>query len=126
LALRPCCNMNRHFAHRAAWLALLGLSTLAALPSAAQTPPFDLNQPNVIESGERLFNRRCAGKCHGLDAFAGEDAPSLRERAHLTPLISYVMIAYGKPPTAMPPWKDRLSEEDIWRLVAYVVSLQRP
>ena len=41
-------------------------------------------------------------------------------------MADYVMIAYGRPGTAMPPWKERLSEEDIWRLVAYVVSLQRP
>ncbi len=118
--------MNRCFARCAALLAL-GLSALTSAPSLAQmTPPFDLSQAAVIAAGESLFNRRCAGKCHGLDAFAGEDAPSLRERSHLTPLIAYVMINYGKPPTAMPPWKDRLSDEDIWRLVAYVVSLQRP
>ena len=117
--------MNRRSALRAALLAL-GLSALPIQPSVAQVPPFDLNQAAVITAGESLFNRRCAGKCHGLDAFAGEDAPSLRERSHLTPLIAYVMITYGKPATAMPPWKERLSDEDIWRLVAYVVSLQRP
>ncbi len=117
--------MNRCSARRAALLAL-GLSALATGPALAQVPPFDLTQAAVIASGETLFNRRCAGKCHGLDAYAGEDAPSLRERSHLTPPIAYVMISYGKPPTAMPPWKDRLSDEDIWRLVAYVVSLQRP
>lgn len=80
----------------------------------------------MIAAGETLFNRRCAGKCHGLDAFAGEDAPSLRERSHLTPQIAYVMITYGRSGTAMPPWKERLSDEEIWRLVAYVVSLQKP
>ena len=119
--------MDRRSARRAALLAL-SLSAFALLPSVAQMsePPFDLTQAAVITAGESLFNRRCAGKCHGLDAFAGEDAPSLRERSHLTPPIAYVMIAYGKPPTAMPPWKERLSDEDIWRLVAYVVSLQSP
>jgi len=107
---------------------VLGLSALAVWPAAAQmpNPPFDLHQASVIAAGETLFNRRCAGKCHGLDAFAGEDAPSLRERSYLTPMISYVMITYGRPGTAMPPWQERLSDEDIWRLVAYVVSLQKP
>lgn len=118
--------MNRRSACGIALLAL-GLSVLAVWPAAAQmpNPPFDLSRADVISSGEALFNRRCAGKCHGLDAFAGEDAPSLRERPHLTPPITYVMITYGRPRTAMPPWKDRLPEEDIWRLVAYVVSLQK-
>lgn len=106
----------------------LGLSAIAIWPSVAQvpSPPFDLSRATVIASGESLFNRRCAGKCHGLDAFAGEDAPSLHQRSHLTPMIAYVMIAYGRPGTPMPPWKERLPEEDIWRLVAYVVSLQKP
>ena len=119
--------MNRRSACRAAFLAL-GLSLLAIRPAAAQVPPppFDLGRASVIAAGETLFNRRCAGKCHGLDAFAGEDAPSLRERSYLTPMISYVMITYGRPGTAMPPWKERLSDEDIWRLAAYVVSLQQP
>ena len=119
--------MNRGSARRSTWLAL-SFSALAIWPAAAQMPgpPFELDQATVIASGEALFNRRCAGKCHGLDAFAGEDAPSLHERSHLTASIAYVMIAYGRPGTAMPPWRERLSEEDIWRLVAYVVSLQKP
>ena len=119
--------MNRRSARRSALLAL-SISALAFWPAAAQmpSPPFDLDRAAVIASGESLFNRRCAGKCHGLDAFAGEDAPSLHERSHLTAPIAYVMIAYGRPGTAMPPWKERLSDEDIWRLVAYVVSLQKP
>jgi mono/diheme cytochrome c family protein len=119
--------MNRRSACRACLLAL-GLSVLAIRPAAAQVPPapFDLSRASVIAAGEALFNRRCAGKCHGLDAFAGEDAPSLRARSHLTPPVAYVMITYGRPGTAMPAWKERLSDEDIWRLVAYVVSLQEP
>lgn len=119
--------MNRHSASRSALLGL-SLSALAIWPAAAQVPdpPFDLKQATVIASGEALFNRRCAGKCHGLDAYSGEDAPSLHERPHLTPMIAYVMINYGRPGTAMPSWKERLPDEDIWRLVAYVVSLQKP
>jgi cytochrome c55X len=119
--------MIRLSASRAILLAL-GVGALALPPALAQVPapPFDLRRAEVIAAGESLFNRRCAGKCHGLDAYAGEDAPSLRERSHLTPLIAYVMITYGRPGTAMPPWKDRLSDEEIWRVVAYVVSLQEP
>lgn len=119
--------MNRRSAWRACWVAL-GLSVLAIRPAVAQVPPapFDLSQPSVIAAGEALFNRRCAGKCHGLDAYAGEDAPSLRARSHLTPPIAYIMITYGRPGTAMPAWQERLSDEDIWRLVAYVASLQEP
>ncbi|MEQ1804340.1 MAG: cytochrome c [Burkholderiaceae bacterium] len=120
--------MNRRTSRRAARLLALGLCALSMGRAAAQMsePPFDLTQAAVIASGEALFNRRCAGKCHGRDAYAGEDAPSLYGRSHLTPPIAYVMINYGKPSTAMPPWKDRLTDEEIWRLVAYVVSLQRP
>jgi mono/diheme cytochrome c family protein len=119
--------MNRRSACRALVRAL-GICALALPPALAQVPPppFDLHRGDVIAAGESLFNRRCAGKCHGLDAYAGEDAPSLRQRPHLTSMIAYVMIAYGRPGTAMPPWKDRLSDEEIWRLAAYVASLQEP
>ncbi len=119
--------MNRRSARRAVLL-VLGLAPLVTLSAVAQVPnpPFDLNQPTVIAAGESLFNRRCAGKCHGLKAYAGEDAPSLRERSHLTPLIAYVFITFGRSGTAMPAWKERLSDEDIWRLAAYVASLQKP
>jgi len=119
--------MNRRFACRASRLAL-ALSALAIWPAAAQAPapPFDLSRATVIAAGESLFNRRCAGKCHGLDAYAGEDAPSLRGRSHLTPLIAYIMINYGRSGTPMVGWKERLPDEDIWRLAAYVASLQKP
>lgn len=118
--------MNRRSACRATLLAL-GLASLAICPAAAQvpSPPFDLNRATVIAAGESLFNHRCAGKCHGLDAYAGEEAPSLRERSHLTPLIAYIMITYGRSGTPMPSWKERLPDEDIWRLAAYVASIQK-
>ena len=119
--------MTRRSAGCATLLAL-GLAALAIWPAAAQapTPPFDPERAAVIAAGESLFNRRCAGKCHGLDAYAGEDGPSLRERSYLTPVVAYIMIAWGQPRSAMPPWKDRLPDEDIWRLAAYVSSLQKP
>jgi mono/diheme cytochrome c family protein len=119
--------MNRRSVACATVLAL-GLSALAIWPAVAQapTPPFELQRPAVIAAGESLFNRSCAGKCHGLDAHAGEDAPSLRERSYLTPVVAYIMITWGRPETNMPPWKDRLPDEDLWRLAAYVSSLQKP
>jgi mono/diheme cytochrome c family protein len=119
--------MNRRSACCAALLAL-GLSALAMWPAAAQvpSPPFNLARAEVIAAGETLFNRSCAGKCHGLDAFAGEDAPSLRERSYLTPVVAYIMITWGRPMSSMTAWKDRLPDEDIWRLAAYVSSLQKP
>lgn len=119
--------MNRSSAGCATLLAL-SLSAFAIWPAAAQAPipPFDLERTAVIAAGEALFNRRCAGRCHGLDAYAGEEGPSLRERSYLTPAVAYIMIAWGRPRSAMPPWKDRLPEEDLWRLAAYVSSLRKP
>lgn len=80
----------------------------------------------MIAAGESLFNYRCAGKCHALNAHASDDGPSLRERSYLTPAVAYIMIAWGRPGSAMTAWKDRLPDEDIWRLAAYVSSLQKP
>lgn len=44
---------------------------------------------------------------------------------YLTPEFVYVTITGGRPGTAMPSWKDRLSVDELWRISAYVASLQK-
>jgi mono/diheme cytochrome c family protein len=93
-------------------------------PAGGAAPPFDLTEAATIAAGESLFNRRCAGKCHGLDGHAGEDAPTIRGKEYLTPVFVYITVTMGRPGSAMPSWKDRLTEDELWRVVAYVVSLR--
>ena len=108
------------------WLAtaLLGLTWL---PGIAQTqeykPTFDLKAPAIIAEGQRLFNRRCAGQCHGRDGQEGFQGPSLFGKVYLDPPYVSVTLLTGRPGSAMPPWTGRLPGEDLLKIIAFVSSL---
>ena len=99
----------------------LGLALLAAAQGA--DPPFDLTAPTFIAQGQALFNGRCAGRCHGLNGAEGMEAPNLTGKTHLTAWFVYDTLITGRPGTAMPSWVDRFSNEELWQLTAFVVSL---
>ncbi len=103
----------------------LGLSMSSLGMAQTLTAPFDLRDPGVIESGRDAFNRHCDGRCHGIDGVEGIDGPKLNGKDYLTPEFVYVTITGGRPGTAMPSWKDRLSVAELWRISAYVASLQQ-
>jgi mono/diheme cytochrome c family protein len=89
-------------------------------PNAA--PPFDLTDRSVIEEGARLFGQTCTHYCHGKDGGASR-APKLRGRK-LEPDYVYARITKGTP-SGMPAFGTGMSEENIWKLVAYVVSVSK-
>ena len=94
------------------------------------TPP-DLNSPEMLTRGLRLYREHCA-QCHGAPGVArdalgmgmtpvpvnlaqtGRDWPA----AHI-----YWVIKYGIKMTGMPAWKYRMSEEDLWATTAFVKQL---
>jgi mono/diheme cytochrome c family protein len=105
-------------------LAILLLLVPAALPLADDfSPPFDLKDAAVIARGNKLFNQRCAGRCHGVDGQEGFDAPILAGKTYLTPGFVFGTLWIGRPGTAMPTWQGRLSREEIWEVTAFVSSL---
>ncbi|MGF1595183.1 MAG: c-type cytochrome [Kiloniellaceae bacterium] len=88
--------------------------------------------PKVIEDGGDLYRRNCAA-CHGTDGRGDGDAgldlvPSPALLARLMDIQGSVdeyllwSIAEGGQPfgTAMPSYKDRLTEDQIWQIVAYM------
>lgn len=103
----------------------LGLLMSSSVVAQMLSPPFDLHDPQVIESGRDAFNRHCDGRCHGTDGVQGIDGPKLNGKDYLTPEFVYLTITGGRPGTAMPSWEDRLSVADLWRISAYVASLQQ-
>jgi len=100
------------------------LWTSQARGSDLDAPPFDLSDPQVVEKGRVLFNTKCNGGCHGRGGQPGMDGPALAGRDHFTPQFVYLTVTYGRPSRRMPSWKDRISDEEIWLVTAYVMSLQ--
>ena len=84
--------------------------------------PFDDNAFGTAE-GQRLFSQmNCAG-CHSHGG--GGMGPALMDDQWIygsTPTQIFASIAEGRA-NGMPTWKYRLTNEQIWQLVAYVRSL---
>lgn len=84
-------------------------------------PPFALDDPDVVAAGQEIFNTNCA-PCHGQDGtgvvpgaldLTGEYA------AGLSDTYMFFRVSEGVRGTAMPPWKDRLTEEERWQVIGY-------
>jgi mono/diheme cytochrome c family protein len=83
-------------------------------------PPFDLADTKVIGEGAQLFRQSCTAYCHGKDGGASR-APKLRG-AKLETGYVYARISKGSP-NGMPGFEATMPRENIWKLVAYVMSL---
>ena len=91
----------------------------------AQQPSVDLKDPAVVGAGRILFARSCSvGYCHGAEGRAG-GGPRLRGKPW-EPGYLYRVTAEGIPRSSMPGWKEKLSPDEIWSVVAYVMSLSDP
>jgi len=87
--------------------------------------PFQ-GQPEAIQQGRETFNARCT-VCHGFDGSAGEIGPALGLEGRRFALQSaseiFGAIKNGIPTTGMPPTPD-LSDDDAWRVTAYIQALR--
>ncbi len=101
----------------------IGATSVAAEDAAAK-PPFNLNDPAIINEGRIQFAQTCV-YCHG-NAGSGGKAGPIAGRTDLTQDYLFTTISNGKRAGSlvMPTWKDSLDEPTIWKLVAYVLSLQ--
>ena len=109
------------------WLvtAVVGVVWLRFLAQAQDfKPPSNLQSPELIAEGRAFFNQRCAGRCHGVDGQEGEQPNSaLVGKAYLDPIFVYVTLITGRPGSAMPSWKGRLSDDELWKVIAFTSSL---
>lgn len=120
---------------------LVAFFALAVMPITAQeeNPPFDPEEiplptsPILAGGGRLLYFENCA-PCHGLTG--GADGPSSgglpappprfdRPPAMLesSPAQLFHTTKFGRIENLMPPWGNRLSDEQIWRAVMYAWSL---
>ena len=80
-----------------------------------------LKDPQAIAEGERLFATGCAsGYCHGAGGVGG-GGPRLRGK-QFQPDYLFKIISNGIVGTPMIAFKTELSEDQIWKVVAYVMS----
>lgn len=80
-----------------------------------------LTDPQSIEEGSKLFAISCGNAyCHGTGGNGG-GAPRLRGKG-LEAAYAFKAISNGLPGTSMPGFKSELSEEQIWKLVAFILS----
>ncbi|OGW00878.1 MAG: hypothetical protein A2Z59_05240 [Nitrospinae bacterium RIFCSPLOWO2_02_39_17] len=98
-----------------------------------------------VEKGRFLFNHRGCIICHGKDAKGGVRNPNSQSGEEI-PALVYVKEGYTKeelierikggipvvakkdtdksePPINMPPWKDKLTDEEIGNIVDYLFSI---
>jgi mono/diheme cytochrome c family protein len=110
---------------RIAALALLlaGLPAVQAQEAAAVPSAEDLRNPEWVQAGREKFGQTCA-YCHGKEGDSGKNRP-FRERIDWDPVQIHDVITNGRKRGAnvMPAWKGSLSDDDIWRITAFIRSL---
>ncbi len=93
----------------------------ASATCAAQGKEDKLKDPQFIAEGARLFAPACGNAyCHGTDGKGG-GAPRLRGKGLESPYL-FKAISNGIPGTAMLSFKSEFSEDQIWKLVAFITS----
>lgn len=96
-----------------------------ALTQTVQRPStINLSDPKVIAAGSTIFAGSCSvGYCHGKEGRAGR-GPRLRGKAWDKEYLFNVILE-GIPNSSMPAWKNKLSEKEIWEVVAYIMTLSK-
>jgi putative heme-binding domain-containing protein len=80
-----------------------------------------LTDPQFIAEGAKLFATSCGNAyCHGTGGNGG-GAPRLRGKG-FEAAYAFKAISNGLPGTSMPGFKTEFSEEQIWKLVAFILS----
>jgi mono/diheme cytochrome c family protein len=103
------------------------------IPSSANTEKNPLaSTPEVLKRGESLYSANCAG-CHGPKGLG--DGPNVDRKdrkarpANLTLSrnpdgVVYYKIWNGRKDPDMPAFKSRMTKDEAWSVVAYVISLR--
>jgi mono/diheme cytochrome c family protein len=83
----------------------------------------DLKDPQMIAAGHDLFLQRQCAHCHGADGRGGVNLA----RRELDPKGVFQSIADGREKRGlrMPAWRDILTDEEIWKATAYVMSISQ-
>jgi putative heme-binding domain-containing protein len=95
-------------------------------PDTGPRNPFAGDQA-AIEEGRGLFNSTCTS-CHGANGAAGEFGPGLaisgRSYARTTDGQIFDAVRHGIAGTPMPAHAGKLTDDQIWKIAAYVKGLR--
>lgn len=103
---------------------LLAAALLAAAAAGAGALAAQIGPASKAPSAADLYAENCSG-CHGTVERSGGRAPNLFDPRLLAARSDEQLhrtVREGLPDTAMPAFKDVLSDHDSWRLVAFVRS----
>ncbi|PHS64740.1 MAG: hypothetical protein COB00_11345 [Alcanivorax sp.] len=85
-----------------------------------------VSDPAILANAESVFKKNCA-VCHGQVAEGTSIAPNLTDEYWLhkgTINDVYKTIKYGVVEKGMKSWKSDFSNEEIYNIASYVLSLQ--
>jgi len=122
-----CDREDRHLDDKSALAAPMTVPQLRLQPGPAEITdtadgPFDHNAYGTAE-GQTLFGQMNCTGCHANGG--GSIGPALMDDVWIygsSPSQIFASIAEGRA-NGMPSWKNRLTDKQIWELVAYVRSL---
>ena len=103
-------------------LALVAIAWIFAGNAAySQGDVPDLKDPNMIAAGHELFLQKQCAHCHGEDGRGGINLA----RRDLDPKGVFQSIAEGREKSGlrMPAWRGVMTDEEIWKAAAYVLSI---
>jgi putative heme-binding domain-containing protein len=87
-------------------------------------PTVNLSDPKIVNAGRDIFAQSCSvGYCHGKEGRSGR-GPRLRGRDWDKNYLFNVILE-GVPNSSMPAWKGKISENEIWSVVAYILTLSK-
>jgi mono/diheme cytochrome c family protein len=83
----------------------------------------NLKDPSMIAAGHDLFLQKQCAHCHGEDGKGGVNLA----RRDLDPKGVFQSIADGREKSGlrMPAWREVMTDEEIWKATAYVMSISR-
>ena len=83
----------------------------------------NLKDPSMIAAGHDLFLQKQCAHCHGEDGRGGVNLA----RRELDPKGVFQSIADGRERSGlrMPAWRDVMTDEEIWKATAYVMSISQ-
>ena len=115
-----------------AGIALLAATTTAIAqrgggPPASGAPHPAIGNREAIAEGEKLYNETCTA-CHGKDGTGGELGPPVaaQNRRYLRRADNEIFDAVknGITGTPMPPYGGQFTDDQIWRITAYIRGLR--